>query len=312
LDVAPRLPPLKYKLSKDYADYIDFIRRKRNTSFAQMRQRFKVFFVCVIGVICGWLMRKRPVMTPTASTAGIRGILLDIEGTTTPIAFVHEVLFSYARSRLRNYLEKNRESAEVIADLEELREEHACDLQQDLRPPALVDGPREAQIDSMVAYISWLIDRDRKSRGLKSLQGKIWRQGYLDGTLKARVFADVPPALERWRRAGLTISIFSSGSSLAQKLLFGHTEAGDLTALINNYFDTMIGPKTDVESYRGIAPALGLPPNEVLFISDVVRELDAARGAGMQTLLCVRPGNYPQGSLEQYQVIQSFGEISAR
>jgi enolase-phosphatase E1 len=249
-------------------------------------------------------------MTSSLLTVGIRGILLDIEGTTTPIAFVHEVLFSYARLRVRKYLTEHFGSAELLADLARLREEHAIDLKQNLQPPVLVEGPRDAEIDSIVEYVSWLMDRDRKSAGLKSLQGKIWKEGYVDGTLKAQLFADVAPALERWCPAGLKISIFSSGSALAQKLLFAHTEAGDLTRFISNYFDTTVGSKTDVESYRRIAAALRLPANEVLFISDVVGELDAARAAGMQTLLCVRPGNHSQSFAARYRIIQSFNEIS--
>ncbi|HEV2829814.1 MAG TPA: acireductone synthase [Pyrinomonadaceae bacterium] len=250
-------------------------------------------------------------MTSNLATEGIRGVLLDIEGTTTPIAFVHEVLFSYARSHLRNFLTEHFGSAELLADLKQLREEHAVDVKQNLQPPALVgvDGPRDAEIDSMVEYVSWLIDHDRKSTGLKSLQGKIWKQGYTDGTLKAELFAEVATALERWRQAGLKISIFSSGSSLAQKLLFAHTEAGDLTGFIDNYFDTTVGSKTDVASYRQIASALRLPAQNVLFISDVVPELDAASAAGMQTLLCVRPGNHPQPFAERYQKIRNFDEI---
>jgi len=245
------------------------------------------------------------------TTEGIRGVLLDIEGTTTPIEFVHEVLFSYARSHLRNFLTEHFGSAELLADLKQLREEHVVDVKQNLQPPALVrvDGPRDAEIDSMVEYVSWLIDHDRKSTGLKSLQGKIWKQGYTDGTLKAELFAEVATALERWRRAGLKISIFSSGSSLAQRLLFAHTEAGDLTGFIDNYFDTTVGSKTDVASYRQIASALRLPAQNVLFISDVVPELDAASAAGMQTLLCVRPGNHRQPFAERYQKIRNFDEI---
>jgi enolase-phosphatase E1 len=250
-------------------------------------------------------------MTSSLLTAGIRAILLDIEGTTTPIAFVHEILFAYARSQVRNFLADQRGSAELAADLARLRDEHAIDTKQNLYPPALVAGPRDAEIDSIVAYVNWLIDRDRKSTGLKSLQGKIWKQGYLHGTLKAELFADVAPALERWRRAGLKISIFSSGSALAQKLLFAHTEVGDLTGFISNYFDTTVGSKTDVESYRQIATALGLTASEVLFISDVVVELDAASAAGMQAILCERPGNQPQGSPAGYQIIQGFDEIIA-
>ena len=252
---------------------------------------------------------KKEVMTSSLSAAGIRAILLDIEGTTTPIAFVHEVLFSYARSRVRDYLTEYSGSVELLADLAELRNEHAADLKADLRPPAIVDGPHSSQTDSIVTYINWLMDRDRKSTGLKSLQGKIWRQGYLDGTLKGQLFADVAPALERWRGAGLKISIFSSGSSLAQQLLFAHTEAGDLTRSIGNYFDTTAGSKIEVESYRQIAAALSLPAREVLFISDLISELAAASDAGMQTLLCVRPGNHPQGFPARYQTIQSFDEV---
>jgi enolase-phosphatase E1 len=249
-------------------------------------------------------------MTSSLLTADIRAILLDIEGTTTPIAFVHEVLFAYARSHVRNFLAEHFGSAEVVADLARLRDEHAVDLKQNLQPPALVAEPGDAEIDAIVAYVIWLIDRDRKSTGLKSLQGKIWKQGYVDGTLKSRIFADVAPALERWRRAGLRISIFSSGSALAQKLLFAHTETGDLTGFISNYFDTTVGSKTEVQSYRQIAAALDLDASEVLFISDVVAELAAASGAGMQTLLCVRPGNQPQSFAARYQIIQSFDEIS--
>lgn len=248
-------------------------------------------------------------MSSSLATGSIRAVLLDIEGTTTPIAFVHEVLFSYARSQVRRFLTKHFGSAELLADLQQLREEHATDVRQNLQPPALVEEPRDAEIDSLAAYISWLIDRDRKSTGLKSLQGKIWQQGYSDGTLKAELFADVRPALERWRRAALKISIFSSGSSFAQKLLFAHTAAGDLTDLIDNYFDTTLGSKTDVASYHRIASALNLPAQDILFISDVVPELDAAGAAGMQTLLCVRPGNHSQPSADRYRKIQTFDEI---
>jgi len=249
-------------------------------------------------------------MTSSLLTTDIRAILLDIEGTTTPIAFVHEVLFAYARSHVTKYLLEHSSSAEVVADLARLRDEHAVDMKQNLQPPALVAGPRDAEIDSIVAYVNWLMDRDRKSTGLKSLQGKIWKQGYVDGTLKSQIFADVAPALERWRRAGLKISIFSSGSALAQKLLFAHTEAGDLTGFISNYFDTTVGSKTDVQSYRQIAAVLDLAASEVLFISDVVAELAAATGAHMQTRLCIRTGNPPQSPPARYQIIQSFDELS--
>ena len=248
-------------------------------------------------------------MSSGLANPGIRGVLLDIEGTTTPISFVHEVLFSYARSHIKTFLAKHFDSPEVLAELAKLRDEHVVDLMQSPKPPPLDAGARGAQIDSLVAYIDWLIDRDRKSTGLKSLQGKIWEEGYLTAILKAEVFADVAPALERWQRARLSINIFSSGSSLAQKLLFAHTEAGDLTEFIDNYFDTTLGSKQDLESYRRIAALLRLRACEVLFISDVVAELDAAEEAGMHALLCVRPGNQPQPLAERHECIQSFATV---
>jgi enolase-phosphatase E1 len=248
-------------------------------------------------------------MTSSPSTPRIRGILLDIEGTTTPIAFVHDVLFSYARSEARNYLEEHFGSAELVEDIVLLRKEHSADVRLSHQPPPLVEGSRNDQINSIVAYVDWLIDRDRKSTGLKSLQGKIWQHGYLNGTLKAQVFPDVAPALERWHHDGLRVAIFSSGSALAQQLLFKHTKAGDLARYIDCYFDTTVGPKTEAGSYRQIAVALGLLTGEVLFISDVVNELDAANDAGMHTLLCIRPGNQPQALAERYQTIESFAEL---
>ena len=236
--------------------------------------------------------------------AGTRGIVLDIEGTTTPIAFVHDVLFSYARTHVKDYLVKHAEADDVRNDIELLREEHAADLRNGNQPPPLTNA-----LESVVNYINWLIDLDRKSTGLKSLQGKIWHEGYSENTLRSQVFPDVAPALARWRVSGLTISIFSSGSVLAQQLLFAHTEAGDLTSFISNYFDTSVGKKGEAESYRRISETIGLPANELLFISDVVSELSAAREAGMKTVLSIRPGNPGQENAARYQAIESFDEL---
>lgn len=242
------------------------------------------------------------------SSTILRGILLDIEGTTTPIAFVHQVLFPFARSRVRDYLTAHMGEAAIDADIASLRQEHAIDVENETGPPPLIDAPSTDQTASIVAYVHWLIDRDRKSTGLKSLQGKIWQEGYRDGTLKAPVFSDVVPALKRWRQAGAKLGIYSSGSLLAQQLLFSHTELGDLTHLIDNYFDTTIGLKTATESYRHIAAALQRSESEILFISDAASELDAARAAGLQTLLCFRSGN-PRQRESQHQVIRSFDEV---
>ena len=235
----------------------------------------------------------------TTPSDDIRGILLDIEGTTTPISFVHDVLFSYAREHVHDYLTKNFDDEDLQADIRLLRDEHGRE-----------GFPADDDIDAIVAYINRLIDLDRKSTGLKSLQGKIWYEGYADGTLRAQVFPDVAPAFARWRAAGLGVTIFSSGSVLAQQLLFAHTEAGDLTPLINHYFDTGVGKKSEAESYRRIAEAVALKPGEMLFISDVDTELAAARAAGMQTVLSIRPGNQPQSSAADYTIIHSFDELT--
>ena len=224
----------------------------------------------------------------------VKAILLDIEGTTTPIAFVHDVLFSYARDHVREFLTKNSAAEDIAL----LREEHAVDVSD---APLLSN-----ETESIAAYVEWLIKLDRKSTALKSLQGKLWRQGYEDGSLKSQVFADVAPAFERWRDRGLKVGIFSSGSVLAQQLLFAHTEVGDLTHCIDSYFDTNVGKKGEAESYRKIAEAMGFPAQEILFISDVTAELDAANQAGMKTLLSIRPGNAPQ---RQYPSIHTFDEI---
>jgi enolase-phosphatase E1 len=221
----------------------------------------------------------------------VRAILLDIEGTTTPIAFVHDVLFSYAREHVAEFLKANSAADDVAL----LRQEHAVDVKEGRNPPPLT-----------TEYVHWLIALDRKSTGLKSLQGKIWRQGYEEGSLQSQVFADVAPAFQRWRERGLRISIFSSGSVLAQQLVFAHTEAGDLTRFIDSYFDTNVGKKGEAESYRKIAETMELEPEQILFISDVVTELEASNEAGMRTIMSIRPGNEPQ---PQYPAIRSFDEI---
>lgn len=228
----------------------------------------------------------------------VRGILLDIEGTTTPIAFVHDVLFSYAREHVSEFLNANAEMEEVRADISLLRVEHADDVSKGLNPPPLVAD-----------YVEWLIALDRKSTGLKSLQGKIWRRGYEKGSLQSQVFADVAPAFERWHARGLSINIFSSGSVLAQKLLFAHTEAGDLTRFIDEYFDTAVGKKAEAESYRRISKQMKLPPQNILFISDVIAELNAAHDAGMKAWLSIRPGNTPQDNLNSYPIILNFDQL---
>jgi enolase-phosphatase E1 len=249
----------------------------------------------------------------------IQAIVLDIEGTTTPIGFVYDVLFPFARTHLCEYLD-HADAEHLHEPIRRLRAEWSADVAQGTGPPhwspaheALpgprpqVPGPRpEAQ--EAQAYVEWLMDRDRKSPGLKLLQGQIWEQGYAAGLLHGEVFPDVPPALQRWRDTGIAVAIYSSGSTLAQRLLFGSTRQGDLTALISRFFDTEVGAKVAAESYTRIGRELACPVDQLLFVSDVWEELNAAREAGCQAVLCVRPGNRPQptGAVD---VIETFDEI---
>jgi enolase-phosphatase E1 len=229
-----------------------------------------------------------------------RAIVLDIEGTTTPVGFVYQVLFPFARTHAAAYLQRQETSDACRAAIDRLRAEQATDRTQGHHPP-----------DPIPDYVDWLMDRDRKSPGLKALQGLIWQEGYESGELRGEVYRDVPPALERWRAHGIDVAIYSSGSVLAQQLLFGSTEEGDLTRLLTGYFDTAVGPKDAADSYHTIAARMrAASAAEMLFVSDVAAELDGAAAAGWQTALCVRGGrDAPPGSVP-HVVIRSFEEIA--
>src|SRR5438876_7638889 len=172
----------------------------------------------------------------------VRGILLDIEGTTTPIAFVYDVLFPFARRHAGEHVKK--------ADLTDLQREHDEDVRQGTNPPPWSSGP--------VTYIHWLMDQDRKSTALKNIQGQIWLEGYESGELHGEVFPDVPPALERWRRREIDVRIFSSGSVVAQRLLFSSTAAGDLTRWSSGSLDKTIDHKHDPATYCIIAAVIAI------------------------------------------------------
>ena len=235
-------------------------------------------------------------------------LLLDIEGTTTPVDFVTRVLFPYAREHVRDFLIRRAPTDHAIHDeLAVLYAEHEADARAGQSPPPWRRDSPAAVLDSAAEYVHWLMDRDRKSTALKALQGRIWDEGYQAGQLRGQVYPDVPRAFARWRAQGRDVAIFSSGSVLAQKLLFSRSEAGDLTPFLRAYFDTTTGAKGDAESYRKIAHALGHAPAEVLFLSDVTAELDAARAADMATGLCVREAGRP-GSTD-HPVVHSFDEV---
>jgi len=199
-------------------------------------------------------------------------VITDIEGTTTPIAFVRDILFPYARRALPAYVATHQDDPDV-------REAAR------LAP----DG------DALAALLGWM-DADAKVPPLKSLQGTLWREGYLAGEIEGVLYPDVAPALRRWHAAGTRLCVYSSGSVEAQKLLFGHTAAGDLCPLFTGFFDTRTGPKRDPASYAAIASALAAAPGTCLFLSDVEAELDAARAAGMQTCQLVRPEDGTEAS----------------
>ena len=248
-------------------------------------------------------------MSTNAELEGIQAVLLDIEGTTTPIVFVFDVLFPYARRHLRHHLGQHATSPEYLRLFDELRDEHNSDVKAGADVPEWIDASPAARLASAASYCDWLMDRDRKSTALKVLQGKIWKEGYERGELIGQVFADVPAAFGRWRARNVRIGIFSSGSTLAQQLLFRHSSAGDLTRFIHCYFDTTVGAKTSSESYRRIATAMELPAAAILFISDVVGELDAARDVGMETGLSIRPGNKPAPPAHGHMIIESFDRL---
>ena len=245
---------------------------------------------------------------PSESPA-IRIILLDIEGTTTPVDFVFRTLFGYARNNLSVFLHKAVDTREVRACVAGLKAQHTVDEREGKAPPEWRTAAPETEIDSAARYGLWLMDRDSKAGALKSLQGLIWQEGYRSGTLRGEVYPDVPPAFDRWRRKGLEISIYSSGSTLAQQMLFRSTKFGDLTPSIKSFFDTRAGAKRSSESYDKIALVSGSPTNQFLFLSDTVEELDAARSAGMQTALVVRSPNAVIAST-QHPTIKTFDDLA--
>ena len=238
----------------------------------------------------------------------IRVILLDVEGTTTPVDFVYQTLFPYASRKLESFLREHAEDPEIQSLIQDLRAQQQVDERNSLEPPGWLDHPEEARLRSSAAYGQWLIARDSKCTPLKALQGRIWQQGFMSGELHGEVFPDVPVAFERWRRQKKIICIYSSGSVLAQQLLFRTTTSGDLTSYISVFFDTRVGAKTEGESYTKIAASFLYAPRQFLFISDAVKEIDAARSVGMQALLCERD----QGSASsrgQSEAIHSFDNL---
>jgi enolase-phosphatase E1 len=202
----------------------------------------------------------------------IRAIVTDIEGTTSSIDFVHQSLFPYARQHMRTFLRAQAGNDEVQRQLAEVERQENRDL----------------SLNEAADVLEQWIAEDRKYTPLKALQGMIWRQGYEAGELKGHVYPDTPEALRRWQAEGRKLYVYSSGSEEAQRLIFGYSDAGDLTPLFSGYFDTRIGGKREAASYRNILKQIGLPGEQVLFLSDIGEELDAAQAAGMKTCQLLR------------------------
>lgn len=215
----------------------------------------------------------------------IKTILMDIEGTTTSISFVHDTLFPYSTKKLPEFCTNHSESEEVQHWLSEaqrtIQEEDPNFIKGDLNPTVIVPY-----------LLSW-IKADRKHPALKGLQGLVWREGYEKNVYQSHIYPDVLPTWELWANKGITLAIYSSGSCEAQKLLFGHTSSGDITSFISHYFDTKVGPKKEKQSYAAISQSLSSDPEDILFISDIEGELDAAKQSGLCTLQMVRSGTTP-------------------
>jgi enolase-phosphatase E1 len=221
----------------------------------------------------------------------MKWVLLDIEGTVSDKRFVHETLFPFARARLGTFLAAQERAPEVAGALALMREK--------MREP-------QAGVAAIASELVRWIDEDRKEEPLKTLQGFIWREGYRGGALLSHIYPDVPPVFARWTRAGVKLAIFSSGSIAAQRLLFSHTSAGDLTPHISAYFDLSTGAKHEAASYTRIAKSLDCPPTELRFYTDAPREIAAALQAGLDAVLVERDG--PIEAPKDWRRIQDFAK----
>ncbi|MEM6162161.1 acireductone synthase [Erwinia sp. P6884] len=222
----------------------------------------------------------------------IRAIVTDIEGTTSDIRFVHNVLFPYARENMAAFVAGFQHRDDVAGALTDLRDEI---------------GQPEAGVEDLISVLFSFMDEDRKSTALKAIQGMIWRDGYLSGRFTGHLYPDVLPALRAWRQQGVDLYVYSSGSVAAQKLLFGYSDEGDITALFSGYFDTHVGAKRETDAYRAIAAKTGLPPDALLFLSDIRQELDAAQEAGWHTLQLIRGD---ADSESRHQQVNRFDQIN--
>ncbi|WP_115160513.1 acireductone synthase [Synechococcus sp. UW86] len=238
-------------------------------------------------------------------------LLLDIEGTTCPVSFVSDVLFPFAKQELSHYIKQHWDKSPDNEQIQAAKKEWLDDRStESIQIKQQVTKGEAEEIDGLIQYLKHLISIDKKSTALKDLQGKIWEHGYKNGELKSQLFPETSECLREWREQGLTLSVYSSGSIQAQKLLYRHSPAGDLEKFFSHWFDTHTGPKKSAESYKTIAEQLHSSPNKIWFVSDNGAECDAARSAGMHTLFSLRDGN-PDRDPRDHTVVQSLREVSA-
>lgn len=235
-----------------------------------------------------------------------RAILLDVEGTTSSVRYVADTLIPFARLGLTEYLETEWNSPEFAEAREWVARDLGAETYADWR---MARADEEDALDAMESGLIRLMDRDPKAVGLKIVQGLIWKRGFASGELRSHVYPDVRPALEAWNRAGIDVRVFSSGSVSAQRRFFAHTEAGDLSHHFRGHYDSRIGSKREAQSYRLVAKEFNKPPETILYVGDIVEELDAARDAGMPTALALRPGNAPVPDDHGHPAIATFEEI---
>ena len=258
----------------------------------------------------------------------VDAVVLDIEGTTTSISFVTDVLFPYAAAHLREFLLTHWGASETVDDVRALAQQSAADVRAGLVGAASVaitdahvaafssssldHAAKAAALGAIEANVAWQMSANRKTGALKQLQGHIWRAGYESGSLTGHVYEDTPSSLTSWVRAGKKVYIYSSGSREAQRLLFGHTSAGDLRGAISGYFDTKVGPKVEAASYADIVLSLGVDgPQRVLFVTDAIAEARAAAAAGLKVAITHRPGNVALPPGHGFRVVKSLAELLA-
>ncbi|XP_066567616.1 enolase-phosphatase E1 [Amia ocellicauda] len=256
-------------------------------------------------------------MAQVAMPASTRALLLDIEGTTTPITFVKDILFPYIKDNVQEYLSAHWEEDECKQDVQLLKKQAEEDTREHRAGPVhtldqTVHTDEEKAIQEVVDNVLWQMAADRKTTALKQLQGHIWRAAYAVGKIKGEVYEDVVPAIRRWRRQGLKVYIYSSGSVEAQKLLFGYSVEGNLLELFDGHFDTNIGLKVESKSYQRIAERIGCSTEDIMFLTDVTREAKAAEEAGLSVAVVVRPGNAELTEKERtrYTLITSFSDLA--